>query len=170
MENPISPKYLIQLVDSVERALWEMFPSSKYKSVRFYIAKWHQRDEDWNNNWENFRIYEDNKNIDLPQTLHNIDGETLLKIAIDLGLETPDFIPCVPTFKNALKDKYKSAIDAFNKAISNINENPDLAIGLANSTLESILKEIIKEGHLAVTYDGKGNVISSVNRRRIERD
>jgi len=81
-----------------------------------------------------------------------------LKIAIDLGLETPGFIPCVPTFKNTLKDKYKSAIEAFNKAISNIHENPDLAIGLANSTLESMLKEIIKEGHLEATYDGKATL------------
>jgi len=78
-----------------------------------------------------------------------------LKIAIDIGIETPDFIPCVPTFKNILKDKYKSASDTFNKAISNIEDNPDLAIGLANSTLESIIKEIIQDGHMTIVYDEK---------------
>src|SRR5690606_30651024 len=101
MNNDISPKYLMKLIADIEAALWDLFPSSKYKNVRFYIEKWHKselynRDNDY---WENFAIHIDNNNnIDLTRTLNGIDGETLLKIAIDLGVETPDFIPSIPTF------------------------------------------------------------------------
>lgn len=159
MENTISPRYLMELIETIETNLWASFATSKYEKVRFYVEKWHKSENDWNNSWENFRIYEnENRNINLAKTLHNIDAEILLKIAIDLGIETPDFIPSIPTFKNVLKDSYKSAFDGFNKAISNITDHPDLAIGLANSTLESILKEIIKEGKIAIRYDEKATL------------
>jgi len=153
MENSISPLYLMTLIQKISDALWAKFPSSKYKNVRYYIEKWHDDD---GNFWENFHIWEDeNGNINLDKTLHGINGELLLKIAIDLGIETPYFIPCVPTFKNTLKDQYKSAHEAFNKAITNIEEQPDIAIGLANSALESIIKTILNDGILEVKYNPK---------------
>lgn len=159
MDNSISPIYLMELIESIEATLWGSFKANKYDNVRYYIEKWHETDNNWSNISENFRIYENtNEHINLPKTLHNIGGETLLKIAIDLGIETPDFIPSIPTFKNVLKDSYKSAFDGFNKAILNITDHPDLAIGLANSTLESILKEIIKEGKILVTYDERATL------------
>jgi hypothetical protein len=100
-------------------------------------------------NWENFRLsIKNNNDIDLFTTLHSMDGELLLKIAIDLGVETTDFIPSIPIFRNEIKAEYKTASATFEKAFRQIEEHPDIAIGLVNSTLESIIKEILKDDRI----------------------
>ena len=58
-------------------------------------------------------------------------------MAIDLGVETPDFIPSIPVLKNELKSDFETASQTFEKAYKNVEEDPSLAIGLANSALES---------------------------------
>lgn len=58
----------------------------------------------------------------MKKTLHQIDGETLLKIAIDLGLDTPDFIPSIPMFKNELKSSFETAAQTFEKAYCNVEK------------------------------------------------
>lgn len=153
MEKEVSPKYQMRLVKSVEQAIWDTYES--YKNAKFYIDKWHE--EDYQNDWENFerRFKESSRNIDLSATLHGINGELLLKIAIDMGVETPDFIPSIPTFKNELKENYSTAFSAFQKSFKQIEEHPDIAIGLANSTLESIIKEILKDENTNTVYDKK---------------
>lgn len=151
MENKISPKYLMNLISKIEKEIWNQFES--YKNVRFYIEKWQEYDD---LGWENFHIFEKEEGkIDLIKTLHNIDSETLIKIAIDLGIETPGFIPSIPIFKNILKESYPSAFDSFEKAIKQVIDNPDVAIGLANSTLESIIKEILQ--HLEISKETINN-------------
>lgn len=142
----------MSLVEKIQAKVWELF--SSYDKVKYYMDKWYSGDLDnFGNGWENFTFcYNDKGKIDLNRTLHTSDGETLLKIAIDLGIDTPDFIPCIPTFKNELKSRYTSALESFNSAISNIEEKPDIAISLANSTLESIIKEILKDERILVNY------------------
>lgn len=135
---------MMQLIGEVEKKIWEKYPS--YKNAKLYINKWHETD----NYWENFSIIlKQNGDIDLTNTLHNIDGETLLKIAIDLGVETPDFIPSIPLFRNEIKSNYENVSQTFEKAYIQIEEHPDIAIGLANSALESIIKEILKDERLS---------------------
>jgi hypothetical protein len=157
MDDLVSPKYQMQLVTSVEKAIWDEYKT--YKQVRLYINKWHKDNYDPNgfNNgfWENFTIVEKpNKEIDLTSTLHNLTGTDLLKIAIDLGVDTPDFIPSIPTFKNELKSDYKTAYDTFTKAYKQIDTDPSTAVGLANSALESIIKEILKDDRIASKING----------------
>ncbi|MFP5040712.1 abortive infection family protein [Parasediminibacterium sp. JCM 36343] len=157
MDDLVSPRYQMQLVTSVEKAIWEEYKS--YKLVRLYINKWHKdnlESKDFNDNyWENFNIVEKpNKDIDLTATLHSMTGEDLLKIAIDLGVDTPDFIPSIPTFKNELKSDYKTAYDTFTKAYKQIEIDPSTAIGLANSALESIIKEILKDERISSKMSG----------------
>ena len=145
MNELISPKYLMKLVKSVHEVVWREYPT--YKEVRLYIGKWHHSEyNSWNDYSENFAIaFKENKEIDLFQTLHNMSGNDLLKVAIDLGVDTPDFIPSVATFKNELKSDYKTAYDTFTKAFKQIETDPSTAVGLANSALESIIKEILKD-------------------------
>lgn len=146
MNDLISPKYKMTLIDNINTKIWELYES--YKKVEFYIEKWISYvSVDWSFEEEaTFIIKRDSKNnIDLLATLNKIDSETLLKIAIDLEIETPDFIPAIPTFKNEIKSEYINASHTFQKAFKEIEEHPDLAIGLANSTLESIIKEILKD-------------------------
>ena len=157
MEDLISPKYQMKIITSIEQAIWEEFKT--YKQVKLYITKWHQNNygEIYSNNnyWENFQIVEKiNKDIDLTATLHNLPGTELLKIAIDLGVETPDFIPSIPTFKNELKANYKTAYDTFTKAYKQIELDPSLAVGLVNSALESIIKEILKDERISSKISG----------------
>lgn len=71
------------------------------------------------------------------------------KRGIDLGIETPDFIPSIPTFRNKLKDEYKNASTSFEKAFHNIEKKPADAVGNANSVLESIIKEILSDSRFA---------------------
>ncbi|MDC1465006.1 abortive infection family protein [Polaribacter sp.] len=160
MNELISPKYLMKLTTEVEKAIWDEY--SSYKNARNYIGKWYEYDEQ--NYWENFNLIEKaDKKIDLNATLHSMPGEILLKIAIDLGADTPDFIPSIPTFKNELKAEFKTAYDTFIKAFKQIETDPSLAVGLANSAMESIIKEILKDERLQSKITGKETLYKLVN-------
>lgn len=162
MKGLISPKYQMKLVEDVENTLWDMFTTSKYYNVEKYLEKWQifedrYTDSGYHIGWTpQFEIkkQKDGVSIDLKSTLHTIDGETLLKIAIELGVDTPDFIPSIPTFKNILKADYQTAYDIFVKAYKNIDDDPSLAVGLVNSALESIIKEILKDDRIASKTSG----------------
>lgn len=164
MIESISPKYQMDIVQKINDSLFKQFTS--YENVEAYLNKWHQVEhDDFNYFWENFQFYyrdEAKKKIDAAKTLHNVDGETLLKIAIDLGIETPDYIPSVPTFKNELKSSYEIASLTFEKAFRNVETDPSLAIGLANSALESIIKEILKDSRINVTWSEKDTLTKLV--------
>lgn len=137
----------MKLVKSVHDAIWEEYKT--YREVSLYIEKWHEVDIDLNNYWENFPIInKESGDIDLLRTLHSMNGSDLLKVAIDLGVDTPDFIPSIPTFKNELKSDFKKAYDTFTKAFKQVESDPSLAVGLANSALESIIKEILKDDRI----------------------
>lgn len=143
----------MKLVKSVHDAIWDEYKS--YRDVQLYIKKWQLEEGDYNNSWHNFEIaLKENKEIDLLQTLHNMRGGDLLKVAIDLGVDTPDFIPSIPTFKNALKSSYKTAYDTFIRAYKQIDTDPSTAVGLANSALESIIKEILKDDRINCKITG----------------
>ncbi len=143
MNDLISPKYQMKLVKEVAEAIWVEYKS--YTDVEHFIRKWHINYDYYGDN-ENFSICRKaNQSIDLENTLHGIDGETLLKMAIELGVDTPDFIPSIPTFRNVIKSDYITASATFEKAFKQIETHPDIAIGLANSALESIIKEIFKD-------------------------
>lgn len=147
----ISPRYRMKLTKQVADAIWAEYNS--YKEVEFYIQKWHNcSDDQWGNiQWENFSIkLKETGGIDLPATLHSMDGELFLKVAIDIGVETPDYIPSIPIFRNELKITGETAFATFERALKQTETHPDLAIGLANSALESIIKEILKDDRLNV--------------------
>ena len=95
------------------------------------------------------------------RTLQSIDGETLLKMAIDLGIETPGFIPLIPTFRNDLKSDYSVASQTFEKAFNQVESDPSLAIGLANSALESVIKKILADDRIQIDYK-EGDTLSKL--------
>lgn len=146
MNNRISPKYKMKLLTEVENAIWKEYES--YKKVRQYMVQWIEEDG-WNN--QNFAIITkgDTEDIDLTQTLTHIDDETLLKIAVDIGVNTPNFIPVIAEIENVFKNNYQTSLETFQAAQKQIYENPDSAISLANSGLESIIKQILKDARFA---------------------
>ncbi|MBR5530060.1 MAG: abortive infection family protein [Proteiniphilum sp.] len=161
----ISPRYQMSIVQNINDRLFEFYKS--YEDVANYLDKWHIVYDCYGDN-ENFYFFykdEERKKLDVKKTLHHIDGETLLKIAIDLGVETPDYIPSIPVFKNELKSSYETASQTFEKAFKNVEEDPSLAVGLANSALESIIKEILKDDRIDVEWNEKdtlSNLIKSI--------
>ena len=163
--NGISPRYQMSIVQNINDRLFEFYKS--YEDVANYLDKWHIVYDCYGDN-ENFYFFykdEERKKLDVKKTLHHIDGETLLKIAIDLGVETPDYIPSIPVFKNELKSSYETASQTFEKAFKNVEEDPSLAVGLANSALESIIKEILKDDRIDVEWNEKdtlSNLIKSI--------
>lgn len=160
----MQPDYQMKLIDDIEKTIGEKY--SSYKKVELYIKKWHnciESDYRTGEEFYNFVIIHNDNKIDLLSTLHSITEETLIKIAIDLGIETPDFIPSIPTFKNKLKAEYKVASESFEKAFQQIEEHPDISVGLANSTLESILKEIIKNDAIKIKYNPNKTLYALVN-------
>lgn len=163
--NGISPRYQMSIVQNINDRLFELYKS--YEDVANYLDKWHIVYDCYGDN-ENFYFYfkdEERKKLDVKKTLHHIDGETLLKIAIDLGVETPDYIPSIPVFKNELKSSYETASQTFENAFKNVEEDPSLAVGLANSALESIIKEILKDDRIDVEWNEKdtlANLIKSI--------
>lgn len=143
--DDLSPRYQMKLIQKIENKLQDEF--TDIQDICYYIKKWY---ESWDSNnfrrEENFCIYYgDFGNMDLLPTLHNMDGQLLLQIAIDLGIETPDFLPSVPIFKNELKNHYLTAKQSFDIASKDVVDRPDIAIGMANSTLESIIKTILND-------------------------
>lgn len=146
--NSISPKYMVELIPQIEEAIWSLFEISKYKNVKRYINRWHQAEGTGYHDYdENFCIFykdEERKEIDLSETLHHMPNDILIQIAIDVGVNTPGFLPSIPIFRNVLKDKNNNAFESFNRAVKNAYENPHDAISLANSTLEGIIKAILE--------------------------
>ena len=148
----ISPKYKVLLIRDIIDTLWKELQT--WDNVWLYIKGWHR---EYTDRWpaENFNIKYSSAGkprINLVETLNGIDEETLLKIAIDLGVETPDFIPSIPTFRNEIKAEYATASTTFDKAYKHIESEPETAIGLANSALESIIKEILKDGRITTEW------------------
>jgi hypothetical protein len=69
----------------------------------------------------------------------------------------------IPTFKNEIKSEYKNAYDTFTKAYKLIESDPSTAIGLANSALESILKEILKDDRINSKIKGNETLYQLCN-------
>lgn len=144
----ISAVYRMELIEKLDKTIWSKY--SSYKKVEQYVKLNQTLYDDFRN--ANFDIVYANDNIQLLDTLGNIaqdEPELLIKMAIDLGIETPDFIPSIPTFRNKIKDDYKNASTSFEKAFQNIEKSPADAVGNANSVLESIIKEILSDSRFA---------------------
>lgn len=148
MEYKIFPVYRMKLLEKVEKEIWNRYKS--YKDVEQYM-KLNQIYDGFGQVDFDISYFSEGKNkekINLIETLRVIAKDIpdkLLKMAIDLGIETPDYIPSIPTFRNELKADYKNASTSFEKAFQNIEEDPAESVGYANSVLESIIKEILKD-------------------------
>lgn len=162
MTQNISPKYITDLTKKVADTIWGNFKS--YDMVKFYISKW--QEYDYSYDYEgvlNFEIVETPKGIDLIPTLAGMSNELLIKMAIDLGIDTPNFIPCIPTFKNVLKAEHTTTSEIFEKAYKLVYEDPSMAISLANSALEGIIKEILNDERINVQYEAKLTLKKLIN-------
>ena len=93
MKTKPSPRQIMKIIDATEKAIWKNYKS--YSRVFLYIKRWQEEIWDagntgWNRyNGFNFEIaYRniDNKEIDLFQTLYNMNHDLLFKIAFDMEI------------------------------------------------------------------------------------
>ena len=143
----LSPLYMQRLKNRVEKTLWDTFGESNYGQVGEYIARWH---EDDGNFWENFTVFGRDGHIDLSRTLAGMPNEIMVKMAADLGVDTPGLLPCIPIMKNILRESNQSALSNFERAVKEVYEHPDQSVALAASTLEGLFKAILKESQQVV--------------------
>lgn len=164
-----SPTQIMQLIHRIETALWNKFDISKYVNVRRYMQLW-QKDifNDFTDEYEgkNFEIINQSNSttIDLGATLYGIkDTELLLKIAFDLGVEVPSVIYAVPEVKNILAEDYKDANSVFEDAYKKLEVEPDIAITMASSALERIIRDLCSDTNPckrgATLYDLVGHIL-----------
>lgn len=137
----ISPLYMQRLKIRVESALWDLFDESKYRQVEEYVRRWHEYDGNFR---ENFSVYEKDGHIDLGRTLAKMPNNILIKMAADIGIETPGLLPCIPMMKNILGETNANAYANFERAVRDVYVYPDQSVALAASTLEGVFKAIIQ--------------------------
>lgn len=137
----ISPLYMQRLKNQVEEALWGLFDKSKYRQVEEYVRRWH---EDDGSLWENFSVYTTDGHIDLDRTLAEMPNDILIKMAADIGVETPGLLPCIPVMKNILSQSNANAYANFQRATRDVYDQPDQSVALAASTLEGVFKTFIQ--------------------------
>ena len=146
---PISPKFRMELIQKISKAIWKQYP--KYALVQIFIEQFQieEHDERGNFSGRNFDIDTQDGHISLEKTLSNMPQDVLFSVAIECGVSVPIIVPAFPTFKRKLtqwEDGSSLLLENFTKAYNSVYKDPDLAISLANSTLESIIKHILKSG------------------------
>ncbi|MFN7666889.1 MAG: abortive infection family protein [bacterium] len=140
----ISPSFMLDIIERIEKALWNKFETKKYQNIKRYILRWH---EDYYYNGSNFSIItqQDSGNIDLVATLDTMNDELLFQIAVDLNIEVPGLVYSVAEIKGVLSQKYEDIGQIFQKAHEKIYSEPSTAIIMANSALERIIKKICSD-------------------------
>ncbi|MBQ7659984.1 MAG: abortive infection family protein [Alphaproteobacteria bacterium] len=153
----LRPKFKMALLSKIEDKIWKEYKS--YSKVEAYLNEFH---EEWYNergfpDGENITICRKNDdNIDLPKTLATMDFDTMISMAIDLDIPVPTVLPAFPTFTRTLVEGEfgtSLAYDNFMKAYKLVYEEPEQAISLANSALETIIKHILADKRIKVEYN-----------------
>ncbi len=145
----VSPSAMIDIIDRIEKAIWEKY--SSYKNASRYIKRWHKVFSDDYGRCcdENFTvILNDKDQINLSATLDTMGDELLMQIAVDLGIEVPGLIYAVAEIKGVLADRYENVGDVFNKAFEKVASEPAAAVMMANSALELIIKRICSDDRI----------------------
>lgn len=150
MQNsvPVSPALMMDIIKRIEESLHAKYSPG---DIKHYISKWHSYDR---HSRENFCIHHGYDSIDLPETLHSMDGDLLLQIAVDLEIEVPGLIYGIPEIRGILATRYEEAGRTFEKAFKNIDADPSIAILMANSALEKIIKKICSDPSIESCDDG----------------
>ncbi len=159
----------MEIIELTEKKIWEEYKT--YKKVLFYIKKWQEEIWDahgtgWNGfNGINFEIAYKNKeksDIDLNQTLHNMSDDLLLKVAVDMGVKTPNIIYAVPQIISLCANDFKDVHLVLENAFKKVYEDPSHSCALANSALETIIKRILED--MKVKYNERDTLYDLTKR------
>lgn len=161
MRKPVaSPRQILNIIDQINKIIWCEYVS--YDKVLSYIKRWQERvwnaDDTIDNGYYsvNFEIvYKDQgkKNINLMQTLNNMNDELLFKIAVDIGVQVPNIIYAVPQIISLASKDYTDVHSVLEVAYKKVEQDPSHSIALANSALETIIKRILS--NININYSKK---------------
>lgn len=156
----ISPSQRMELYKEIKEVLFKKYNS--YENVALYLEHIFPKVYEYDEAFPDF-AYKYRKDppqdrvIDTERSLAKLDDETLLQIAIDLGIRVPNILYTLPIIHSIMPNKrfdYHVAYEAFEKAIESVFKEPERAVQLANTTLETIIKCIIEQGVLKIPdYD-----------------
>lgn len=173
MDNlQISPKFALDIAKKVSKKLTDDYSNDE---IRSYLMKFHK---DCYNDLvnmvlipKNFKFeYVNNSSdvVDVFKTLMSMPGDVLIKVAMDLGIETPGFIPAIPEFKQEIRKISDVMANIFDEAYKVALENPKDSASKCSSTLESLLKEILTDsrvaGDLEEAYNSKDTLAKNVGK------
>lgn len=155
----LRPKYKMLLLRQIENKIWEEYKS--YTRVETYLNEFHEvyYNERGFPDGESITICRKNDdNIDLSKTLSTMNFDTMISMAIDLEIPVPTVLPSFPTFTRTLVEGEFGTSLAYNnfmKAYKLVYEEPEQAISLANSALETIIKHILVDKRIKIEYNSK---------------
>lgn len=157
-----SKVFIVDLIEKIDIKLREKYGS--HSKVELYIKRWQKviGCGGWNCQEEEMNfyiIYKNDNKIDLLNTLQGMEDELLIKMSIDLEIEVPNIIYSVAQIQSIRFDNYKMAARNFNNALKNVYKEPEISIGLANTTLESIIKHILESGLIEVKNYNKNDTL-----------
>ena len=168
----ISPKFKMELIQKIAKAIWKQY--QKYALVQIFIEQFQK--EEWNERGDyqgrNFDIAQKDEHIDLEKTLSNMPQEVLFSVAIESGVSVPIIVPAFPTFERKLtqwEDGSSLLLENFQKEYNSVYKDPALAISLANSTLESIIKHILKSGKFSNVSYNKNDTLYELTGKLLKR-
>lgn len=160
MHDSISPRYKMDLMGKIKNIIEESYKSSDAieNYFNFNLKQYLPFLPDNMIEYVSYGTGHGDWFVNTEKTLYNIADkmpELLIKMAIDLDIEVPGFIPMIPQFKIEIENDFDMAHSNFVKALKNVYDDPAMSVMLCNTTLESIIKEIIKDERLNVEYDKK---------------
>ncbi len=138
----ISPRFITDLIYQIAEELFKIQQINNHHNyIENFFRKWREVYEKTDRKKIHLRYFGNNEEegrFDTLETLQNMEHELLFKIAVDLGIEIPGLIYSVATITGITQATRQS----FEKACKEVYENPAHAVILANSALESLIKDI----------------------------
>lgn len=132
----ISPVAMMNIIKRIEDALWAQDFVKDYHDITRYLSRWK----------EHAYISTDSSGEPLiREALAKMSDELLFQIAVDLGLEIPGLLYSVAEIKGILDNRYQNVGQKFEDACKEVYTKPSVAILMANSALELLIKEICKD-------------------------
>jgi hypothetical protein len=135
----ISPSFITNLIYQIDDELSKLENNRSGYTEALFLEWQKAYEKETRQNFKMVHEYEEEYSwFNSRRTLRNMEHELLFKIAVDLGIKIPGLIYSVATITGITQPTRQS----FEKACKEVYENPAHAVILANSALESLIKDI----------------------------
>lgn len=198
MENNLflSPLYKIQLIKSIVSNIYNnpvlqdtenLMLEQNFVSeecIYHYFNSWREKtsylreiDDSFNcetyvKQFYKFELHTRKSKLDVNATLHCIqDDDILLRIAIDLGVDTPYFIPTISNIKNMLKEEINQSniLHDFERAMKDVHDRPYESVKASHRVLTGVCAFINQKFNIIEEHSDNKTVEHTLNVLKISR-